>query len=188
MATMMGLDDAQSARQPQAVAQDEDTFVMLSAGLRNYVYGPGEKGIVEGLMQADDRGRVMGEMVFALVQEAAKQAEDAGRELDMDILMGVATELIDDITELLAAHGTELTDKEREYALLYAQQLYVESYNPAPEEREAAKAQLAEFYKDGSVHQTAAYVQKRGTEEGVDPFGVNSMGQRPGIMGQAPEE
>lgn len=179
---MMGLDTAQTAGQAQAQDPDEELFVRLTSALRQHVFGKGEQGIVEGLKAADDLGRVMGEMVFAMVREAAKQAQESGQELVWDVLIGVATEVIDDITELLAAHGMEVTDQQREYALLYAQQLYVESSDPSPEERDVAKQQLGEFKESGELDQGVAYIQQRGTEAGVDPFGVNTA--KPGIMGE----
>lgn len=176
MAIMGELDTAQTARQPQANDPDEEMFVMMVAGLRKHIFGPGEQGIVKTMTEADDPGRVMGEITFSLVREAAHQAEEAGKELVWDVLIGVATEVIDDITELMEASGMEITDKDREYALLYAQQLYVDSSEPTPEDREAAKQQLSEFQQSGEVDQTVSYIQQRGTEAGVDPFGVESMG------------
>lgn len=180
-----GLDTAETAAQPQAGDPDTETFETMVAGLRDHVFGKGEEPIVKRMQEADDPGRVMGEIVFALVSEAAKQAEQAGRELDMDILMGVATELIDDLTELMAAHGVELTDKQREYALLVAQQLHVESSEPSDDDRNIAKQQLAEFKQGGEMDSAVQYVQQRGAEEGADPFGVGEMqSARPGMMGK----
>lgn len=177
----MMLDTAQTARQPQAQDPDEELFVMLVSGLRQHIFGPGEKGIIETLSQADDMGRVLGEVTFSLVREAAHQAEQNGKELVWDVLIGVATEVIDDITELMAAHGVEITDKDREYALLYAQQVYVETSNPSTEDRQAAQQQLGEFQQTGELDQAVSYVQQRGTEAGADPFGVDQMGG-PGMM------
>lgn len=183
---MMGqLDTAQTATQPQSQDPSAEVFATMTAGLREHVFGKGEQGIVEAMKSADDPGRVMGEIVFALVQEAAHQAEEQGAEMTMDILLGVATELIDDITELMDAYGMKLDDKQREYALLYAQQLYVDSSNPSPDERRAAQQDLAGMQQDGSLDTAVSYVQQRGTEAGVDPFGVNQMGEeRPGMMGR----
>lgn len=180
---MMGLDTAQTARQPQAADPDEELFVMMVSALRTHIFGKGEQGIVKTMTEADDPGRVLGEIAFSLVREAAHQAEEAGKELSWDVLIGVATEVIDDITELMAAHGMELGDKEREYALLYAQQLYVDSSDPAPEERQAAQQQLGELQQSGEVDQAVSYVQQRGMEAGVDPFGVSQM-QGGGMMGE----
>lgn len=175
-----GLDTAQTAMAPQAGDPDDETFTAIVAGLRAHVFGKGEPGIVEAIKSADDPGRVMGEMVFALVREAAKQAEAAGKELDMNILMGAATELIDDISDLMQAHGFQLDDQAREYALLYAQQLYVESADPSTEDRRAAQQQLGQYQQSGAVDQTVKYVQMRGMQNGTDPFGVQQM--KPGMM------
>lgn len=175
------LDTAATARGAQQVDPDAVTFTTMVAGLREHVFGKGEQAIVQRMQQADDPGRVLGEIVFALVHEAAMQAEKSGREISMDILMGVATELIDDVTELLAAHGMQLSPKAREYALLVAQQLYVENSNPDQNERDAAKQALSGLQQDGSVNMAVQYVQQRGTEAGADPFGVQQM--RPDMMG-----
>lgn len=188
------LDTAATANKPQAEDQDGATFTAMVAGLRGHIFGKGEQGIVEQLTKAqgDEIGRVMGEITFALVQEAAHQAESAGRELSMDILLGVATEVIDDLSELMDAHGVTITDKDREYALLYAQQLYQQSLDPSEEEQAAAKQQLAALKQDGSVDTATKYVQQRGMEAGVDPFDVAHMtpeGEgRPGMMGRKPPQ
>lgn len=187
------LDTAETANKPQADDQDGATFTAMVAGLRAHIFGKGEQGIVEQLSQAqgEELGRVMGEITFALVQEAAHQAEQSGRELSMDILMGVATEVIDDLTDLIDAHGIEVTDKDREYALLYAQQLYQQTLNPSDEEQAAAKQQLAQFKQGGELDTATKYVQQRGMEAGVDPFDVAHMtpeGEgKPGMMGKQPK-
>lgn len=180
------LDTAATAKKPQVADPDADTFATMVAGLRKYVFGPGEQGIVDAMQKADQPGRVLGEVVFSLVQEAAKQAKSQNNDLNMDILMGVATELIDDITELMHAHGMDIQQKDREFALLYAQQLYVQNYNPTADDREAAKAQLGQYQQDGSVDTAVKYVQQRGAEAGTDPFGVGAMpgGDQPGMMQQ----
>lgn len=182
MAGMM--DTPQTAAQPQEQDPGEELFVRLTAGLRKHIFTKGEQGIVARMQDADDKGRVMGEIVFALVREAAKQAESAGQPADYDTLIAVATEVIDDLTELLSAHGMEITDKDREFALLYAQQLYVETGEHSPEEKQAAQQQLAEFKQGGQFDQTVSYVQQRGMEAGADPFGVEQMDQQPQMMGK----
>jgi hypothetical protein len=186
MAGMMGrMDTAQTAKQPQVSGADEEkVFTMMVAGLREHVFGKGEQGIVKRMSEAEaeDVGRVCGEMVFSLVREAAKQAESAGHELSIDMLLGVATELIDDISELMEAYGKPMDEKQREFALLYAQQLYVENSNPTDEEREAAKQSLSAMRESGDVATATEYVQQRGAEAGADPFGVAEMKPKPGMM------
>ena len=177
------LDTADTAGRPQSEDMDTQMFEAMVAGLRQHIFGKGEQPIVKRMKEADDPGRVCGEVVFSLVREAAKQAQESGMPADVEILMAVATEVIDDITELMAAYGVQMTDKQREYALLVAQQLYVESSNPTDEERADARNAMADMKKGGDVDEAVKYVQQRGAEEGVDPFGVNEM--RPGMMGKS---
>lgn len=187
----MALDTPQTARQPQAVDPQDELFGTLVASLRNHIFGKGEGGIARALGEAapDDIGRVIGEMTFAMVQEVAHQAEERGAQLDYDMLIGVATEVIDDVVELAAASGIEVPDEQREFALLYAQQLYVESQSPTDDQREAARQDLAMLKRDGEVDAATEYVQMRGAQHGADPFDVagrdgGPAGARPGLMGE----
>lgn len=171
-----GMDDERTARMPQEADPDERMFAMLTGGLRRHIFGKGEAGIVEQMRNADDPGRVMGEITFVLVREAATQAQQKGHELAYEVLIGVATEVIDDITELMQAQGMQIDDRMKEYALMYAQQLYVENHQPSEDERNSAKQELAEAHQSGDMDQAVSYIQQRGMEAGADPFGVNEMG------------
>lgn len=183
MARMM--DDAQSAKQPQVADQDAEVVVRIVAGLRNHIFGKGEEGIVNRLRESGDEiGRVVGEIVFTLLKEAAAQAVKAGNEITVDLMIVAATELIDDLTELMAAHGRQLTDKQREYALLVAQQLYLESTEVSEDDRLAAQQQLGNYKQGGQLDKAVSYVQQRGMEAGSDPFGVSQMPSKPGMMGR----
>ena len=190
----MALDDAQSAKKPQAVDEQDDLFGKFVSTLRNHIFGKGEGGILRALQEAppENVGQTIGEMVFTMVQEVAHQAEAKGAQPEYDMLIGVATEAIDDIVELAEASGLDVPDEQREFALLYAQQLYVENQNPTDDEREAAKQDLAMLKQDGDVDEATKYVQQRGMEAGADPFDVAGMDggggeekpQRPGLMGE----
>lgn len=177
-----GMDTAATANQPQAGDPDANTFTAMVAALRKHIFGKGEAGIIKALKGADDIGRVLGEVVFSLVFTAGHQAEQAGRDLGMDILLGVATEVIDDIAELANAYGIQINDDMKHYALLYAQQLYVQQQKPSGEDQAVAKQQLAQYKQDGSMDTAVSYVQQKGMEYGTDPFGVNQMSKRPGMM------
>lgn len=178
---MMGqppaLDTAATANQPQVdEAAQTETFEAMVAGLRDYIFAAGEQGIVERMGSGDgEPGKLLGEIVYGLVKEGADQAEKAGKPIDWDMMMGVATQLIDDIVDLMGAHGMEIAPKDKEFALLYAQQLYVEQQQPDDEQRNAAKQDLAQLKQNGDVDTATKYVQMRGQEAGGDPFGVNEM-------------
>lgn len=186
------MDTAQTARQPQASDPQEALFGKMVAALRNHVFGKGEDGITSALEQAepDSFGRIIGEMVFVMVQEMAKQAEDKGQPAEYDMLLGVATEVIDDIAELAEANGIEIPDDQREFALLYAQQMYVENQGPTDGQRREAQQDLAVMKRDGMLDEATKYVQMRGAEAGADPFDVAGMdggnaaaAPRGGLMG-----
>ncbi len=188
MAEQQQLDTAATARGPQAKDPQEEYFTVMVAGLRSHIFGKGEGGIAKAVQEADDVGRVIGELTYAMVSDAAHQLEAKGvRDLDYDMIIGVATEVIDDISELMEALGMPINQKDREYALLYAQQLYVEQQQPSDDMRRAASQDMARLKQDGEVDQAVTYVQKAGMEAGADPFGVNEMpsgeGKSAGLMG-----
>lgn len=180
------LDTADTANKPQAGDPDNETFETMLAGLREHLFGKGEQGVVQRMTESQDPAKTLGEIVFVMVKEAADQAGQAGRDIDMDILMGVATELIDDISELMEAAGTPIDEKARGDALLYAQQFYVESADLSEDDINAAKQSLASMHEGGEVDEAVSYIQQRGTEEGVDPFGVEEQTPpaRPAMMGR----
>ena len=188
----MALDDPHTAKQPQSVDPQDDLFGKMVSAMRNHIFGKGEGGIMRGLQEGgqENAGRSIGEMVFALLQEISHQVTQHGGELEYDTLIGVATEAIDDIVELAEANGYDVPDEQREFALLYAQQLYVENQDPTDDEREVAKQDLAQLKQGGDVDQATEYVQMRGAQAGADPFDVAGMGEgesgggRPGLMGE----
>lgn len=185
------LDDERSAKQSQVPDNDEVVYEQMVAGLRNHVFGKGEQGIVDRLSSstsAAELTKAIGETTFILVQEAAHQAEENGVEFDIETLMAVATQLIEDISDLMEGHGKPIPEEVAGDAMMMAVQLYVESSNPSDEERAAATQQLAMQREDGSLDEAVTFVQKRGMENGADPFGTEQMATRPGMMGQPPSE
>lgn len=170
------LDTAASARGPQTKDPQEEYFATLVAGLRNHIFGKGEGGIVRQLAQAEDVGRVLGELTYALVSEGVHQLEAKGiREIEYDMVIGVATEVIDDISELMEAQGKPIDQQVREYALLFAQQLYIDNQKPSDDQRKAASQDLALLKQEGDVDHAVKYVQQTGAENGADPFDVAGM-------------
>lgn len=170
------LDTAATAKGPQTKDPQEEYFATLVAGLRNHIFGRGEGGIVRQLAQAEDVGRVLGELTYALVSEGVHQLEAKGvREIEYDMVMGVATEVIDDISELMEAQGKPIDQQIREYALLFAQQLYIDNQKPSDDQRKAASQDLALLKQGGDVDTAVKYVQQTGAENGTDPFDVAGM-------------
>lgn len=156
--------------------QETETFETMVAGLLEYIYPPGSDqpnpGIVQQLREAKDPAGAAGNVTLLLVQEAAKQAEAAGLEFDMDMLLGVATEVIESLMKLAKASKVKITDDETFMAgaLFAAIQGYIASTPPGSEEQDAAKAMLAQMQQAGMVDEGAAELQRLGQKAGVDPF------------------
>jgi hypothetical protein len=151
---------------------DQDTFETMVAGLLEHLMGPAKDATVKKLRKAKNVAREAGLMVYHYVQMAATQAEDANRELDIDILLGVATEIAESLMKMAQAAKVKIADPEAfmAEAILTAVQAYVASVPPGSEEQEAAKAMLAQMQADGSVEQGAAELSRLGQKMGVDPF------------------
>jgi hypothetical protein len=157
---------------PEAAAMDEETFDTMVAGLLEHLSGKARESTVKRLRDAKNVAKEAGLMVFHYVKMAAVQAEDAGRELDLDMLLGVATEIAEALMNMAQAAKVKIADPEvfMAEALFTAIQAYTASVPPGSEEQEAAKAMLAEMQADGTVEQGAAALQGLGQKMGVDPF------------------
>lgn len=187
--------------QPQEIEQDEDgdepmspeeqdAYETMVSALRNHIFGQANDSIVEKLRGSQDLERDVGNMMLALVMEAAKQAAAAGVDADFELLVSVGTEVIDDLYEIAEAMGLvdEVTDDMREKALFAAIQGYLSTAEVPPEEAAMAQEQLAAMNENGEVERVAQDIrQKAIRDEGVDPFAGGAQGpqapQRPAMMG-----
>lgn len=177
-----------------ASPQDTQTFETMVAGLLEHLYGPAEKATLKQLKSAKNPATEAGNITFLLVQEAAHQAEAAQIEFDMDMLFGVATEIIDSLLKMCQAGKVKIADEEdfRAQALITAVNAYAASAPAGSEEQEQAKAMLAEMQQSGMVQEGASELQRLGAKHGVDPFAQpapkkNAMAQgvQQGLMGAA---
>lgn len=152
---------------------DAQTVEEMSAGLIKHIFGKGEQGIREKLRTAQDIPREVGALAFTLVDAGADQAEKAGREFDIDMLMGVATEVIDSLLQMVEAMGLiESADDDdlREESLMYAIEAYIATGQPSPEDIEAAKMMLSQMADSGDVDEAERQISAMGQKRGMDPF------------------
>jgi hypothetical protein len=172
--------------------QETVTFETMTAGLKEYIFGPATDKILAQLKEGKNPAQAAGNITLLLVQEAAKQAEAAQQEFDMDMLLGVATEVIDALMQLAQAGKVKIADPETfmAEALLTAVQGYAATTPPGSEEQAAAQEMLAQMQQDGTVEQGAAELQRLGQKAGVDPFAQAqpkekpiAQGVRAGLMG-----
>lgn len=148
----------------------------IVASLIDYVFGEGETAIADQLRDgAADLPATVGRIAFTLTQEAAQQAEGTpeGELIDLDLLLGVVTEMIDNLLQLAAALRL-LPDADNETvrtdALAAAVEAYLTVAQPSPEEVEAAQALLAQMQGGGEVEAAAQTLQSLGSARGEDPF------------------
>ncbi len=183
------------ADQAGGIDADTDTFETMVAGLIEFIYGKGQKGIARQLKDAKHLPQAVGMVTLQLVKTAADQASAAGREFDLDMVLGCATEIIDSLFQMARALKLDVGDPEQASteALFVAIQAYQASTPPGSEEQEAAKAMLAQMQQDGTVDEGVAALQEMGAKAGVDPFAAEepqqtplAQGVRAGLMGGMP--
>jgi hypothetical protein len=170
------------AADPNAAGADEtEIFETIVAGLTEHMYGKAMKGIVKTLRDSKNPARDAGTIAFQYVQTAAKQTQAAGHEVDLDMLLGVATEVIESLMKMAQAAKVKIKAPKQfmTEALFTAIQAYLSTVEPGSEESEAAKGMLAEMQANGTVRQGAQALQELGAEAGVDPFAESQQQQAP---------
>jgi len=155
----------------QAADPSTELFESMVSGLREHIFGKGNEDIVGLLKDGADISDTIGETTYTLVQSAVEQVKASGGELDLDILLGVATQVIDDLIDLAESVGIEVNrDDDPEAALYSAIQAYLMNSNPDEQERASAQQILQQMKDDGDVDEAAGYIAERGRQVGVDPF------------------
>lgn len=134
----------------------------LNKQVEQHIHGEGRDQILQALEQKPDADG-MAEIAYSLVRMMAEQAEGEGTPLELDVLMGVVTETIDTLIEILVAMGqAEDSDELREETLIKVMLLHMRAVENDPEEVIAAQEILEELQGDGSMDQIAAHLQERG--------------------------
>lgn len=166
--------------------QEQEVFEQMVSALRDHIFGAAEEGIRAKLRQSQDIHDDIGSMALAMVMEAAKQAGQAGVEVDFDMLMSVGTEVIEDLLDVAEAMGLlkKVGEDDMMKATMSAVRAYLMSADVPPEEQEAAKQQLQQMQVDGDVDAVAGEIDRLGKKEGVDPFAEGEqVPARPRMMG-----
>jgi hypothetical protein len=167
---------------------DAEVVETMVAGLKEHIYGPAEADMVKMLKQSQDVGQDIGAATLALVQSAADQATQSGIEFDLDMMMGVASEIIDSLLSMAEAVGViESADDDglRGDAMMAAVHGYIATLQPGSDEQEAAKQMLQQMQDSGMVAEAEQTVAEMGKRKGIDPFaegapaGVDQGGQPP---------
>lgn len=175
---------------PEEEAAYEDTFENIVAGLLEHINKPDvAKGLIEEIKKSDNTARSAGQIVFGLMEPAAKQAEQAGREIDMEMLLAAAAKILDSLMQRLMAAKVEIPDEEAWSleAIMSALQAYAATAPEGSEDQAQAQAMLVQMQQDGSVQEGASTLQQIGQKHGVDPFAPKqkpmAQGVKAGLMG-----
>lgn len=151
---------------------DTEQYETLVAGITEHIYSDAVlPKIQQQLKQSQDLPKDIGSLTLSLIMAGADQANQAGQELGLDVLMGAATEVIDSFIKIAEASGVDTgnLDDLREASLYAALEAYGTLSTTSPEEQDAAKQMLAQMQQDGTVQSAADHLQQRGQQVGVSP-------------------
>lgn len=172
---------------PEEDGDDTAMFEQMVAGMREHIFGAAEASITQQLQQAQNVTQDVGTLTAALMKGGIDQAKDTGTQIGMDVILGAATEVIDDLFDIARALGVmeEATDDDRKEALSVAIQTYAESAEDSPEEQAAMQALLQELDAEGITEEAAGYMEADAAKVEKQPQG----GQRQpmGLMGAGNE-
>jgi hypothetical protein len=143
-----------------------------------YIHGKGSNEIVKALENSTDTAATMSAIAYKVVKGVAdKRVKSAQVEMDMDMMMGVATEAIDMVTEVAEAAkqittGANVTQLKEDTLLrmvaLHGEQLEGEKGFSA-EMKQAAATDLRDYMSDGGTQKAFDYVNTRAKAEGLNP-------------------
>lgn len=101
-------------------------------------------------------------ITYDLIRKMDEQASQRNSPLELDVLMGVATETIDILVEIMEAMGINMDPNEmREEALMKMVLLHMQFVEDDPEEKAAAQELLMALQEGGEFDQGMEYIQKR---------------------------
>ena len=160
-----------------------------------YIHGKGSQEIVKALETSIDAADVAAAIAYKVVKGVAdKNAGMARIEMDMDMLMGVATEAIDRVGEVAEAAGQIIpgtnTDQFREDTLLRLTVLHGEQLEGeegfTPEQKRAASTDLRDYMSDGGTQKAFDYINGRAKSEGLNPQDMMRAGNEAALGSKNP--
>lgn len=160
-----------------------------------YIHGKGSQEIVKALQSSTDTAATMAAVAYKVVKGVAdKRAKEAHVEMDMDMLMGVATEAIDMVTEVAQAadqiqpgsNSTRLKeDTLLRLTMLHGEQLEGEEGFSA-EMKESAAKDMRDYMSDGGTQKAFDYINPRAKDEGLNPQDMMRSGNEAALGSKNP--
>lgn len=177
----------------------QELVTSLVKQVEQHIHGRAREEILAKLEQSPTAD-TMAQIVYDLVMLMDQQASTRGAPLGVDVLMGVATETIDMLIEIMEAMGIKPNvDELREETLIKIILLHMKAVEDDPEEKAAAQELLAELTSDGTMDQVMDHIGQRAnmSSEQMQMAGQSmagprqnpvAAGVRQGLMNQGAEQ
>ncbi len=139
----------------------QDLVNSLVSQVEKYIHGPAREQIITQIEQ-NPTADTLAEITYSTIIGIDQQSVERGSPVDIDVLMGVATETIDLLVEIMEAMGVQMNpDEIREETLLKIVMLHMQAVENDPEEKAAAEQLLATLAEDGTLEQSMQYIEQR---------------------------
>ena len=132
----------------------------LNHQVEQHIHGRQREKILTQL-QKNPTADAVASLTYELITGMDKQAEERGAPIGLDVILGVATETIDILVEIMEAMGVEMDPEEmRSESLMKMVLLHMQMVEDDPAEKAAAQEMLVALTEDGSIDQSMEYISK----------------------------
>jgi len=130
----------------------------LNSQVEKRIHGPKREQILKRL-EGDPSPDALAEFTLNTITAIDAQAASRGAPLDIEVLLGVATETIDMLIEILEAMGTQVAgDEFRAETLIKVLLLHMKTAELDEEEKANAQELLKQLAGDGTLGQSMDYI------------------------------
>ena len=147
----------------------------LVSQVEQHLHGPAREQIL-GQLEQNPTADTLAEITYKTIMGVDQQASQRGAPVEIDVLLGVATETIDLLIEIMEAMGVQFKPEEmREETLIKIVLLHMQAVEGDPEEKAAAEELLAQLTSDGTMDQAMAHINKQAD---ASPEQMQAAGQQ----------
>jgi len=137
----------------------------LVSQVERHIHGRGRDEILQKLEQ-NPTADTVAEVTHTTIMDIDTQAAQRGAPIEIDVIIGVATEIIDMLIEIMDAMGIQTNpDELREESLIKVAILHGESVEGDPEQKAASEAVLAALVEDGTMDMSMAHINEQASAE-----------------------
>ncbi len=149
-----------------------ELLTQLVAEAVDYIHGKARDQVVEKLTASENMSETIAAVTYKLTRGLLEKHKEQGLAMDieMDLAMGLATEVIDMQMEMLERIRPDLgeqSQKIREDSLLRTMMIHAEQMEGNPDAKADAETMMRGFIQDGTADVAFQYMNKRAAEEGL---------------------